>query len=211
MDNFKIEQKRELAEVKILLNMMKKKTTSKQQFTFVALKPDSVNLTAINVVMKILNDNGYKVVFHAPAVYDEDNVRAHYQEIYTKYRYEGKCKFYPELEEYLTRGPIYGLVIQGENAVKGVKKLCGDTSNPASGTMRNMLFKAYNLEYDKNENGIHASGEVDEAKREIVNFISAVLQNNKRLGESQKYTSSMQAIVDCVNEYDVNNVNVKEC
>lgn len=153
---------------------------SKKQYTFVALKPDSVNRMAIDVVVKILNKNGFKIAYHAPVQYTKENVREHYKEIYDAYCEDpnGKFKFYPELEEYLTRGPIYGLVIEGPNAVKRIKALCGDTKEPASGTMRCELFKKYGRPYNKNENGIHASGEIKEAKREISNFLYAVADSD---------------------------------
>ncbi len=155
---------------------------SKKQYTFVALKPDSVNRMAIDVVIKILNKNGYKVAYHAPVQYTEENVREHYKEIYEAYCEDpkGKFKFYPELEEYLTRGPIYGLVVEGNNAVKGVKVLCGDTKEPAVGTMRYELFKKYARPYNKNENGIHASGEINESRREISNFLYAVANSDTK-------------------------------
>ena len=157
--------------------------SSKKQYTFVALKPDSVNRMAIDVVIKTLNKHGYKIAYHAPVQYTKENVKEHYKEIYDAYCEDpnGKFKFYPELEEYLTRGPIYGLVVEGPNAVKSIKSLCGDTKEPAVGTMRYELFKKYGRPYNKNENGIHASGEISEARREISNFLYAVADSNAKL------------------------------
>lgn len=153
---------------------------SKNEYTFLALKPDSVNLIAIKVVIDVLKKNGLNIVFHAPANYTQENVREHYKEIYEGYKRnpEGKYKFYPELEEYLTSGPIYGLIIEGRGCVKKVKELCGDTSNPAKNTMRAKLFEEYGIPYDKNKNGIHASGEVPEAMREISNFLIAARESD---------------------------------
>lgn len=151
------------------------------EYTFVALKPNAFDLTAANVVMEKLTENNLKVVWHGPALYTEENVAIHYKEIYDKFIADpnGDFKFYPALVNYLTRGPIYGMIITGpmENVVKFTKQLAGATKNPAPGTMRYNLAKAYGIEYDKDENGIHASGEVDEARREIANFIEAFYAN----------------------------------
>ncbi len=147
------------------------------EYSFVALKPSQTNTIAAGVVLNSLAPTDFKVVYFAPAIYTKENVQIHYKEIFDGYVADpnGKFKFYPELEEYLTRGPIFGFIIKGKNAVKGVKTICGATKDPAPGTMRNELFKILNIPYNINENGIHASGEVNEAKREIANFISSSL------------------------------------
>ena len=148
-----------------------------EQYSFVALKPSQTNTTGAGVILESIAPTDFKIVYFGPAIYTEKNVQTHYKEIFDGYVADpnGKFKFYPELLEYLTRGPIYGFIIKGKNAVKGVKAICGATKNPAPGTMRYELFKILDIPYDINENGIHASGEVDEAKREIANFISAAL------------------------------------
>lgn len=173
------------------------------KYTFVALKPSQTNLTAISVVLESLAnaENDYEIAYHAPAIYTKENVQTHYKEIYDGYVQdpEGKFKFYPSLEEYLTRGPIYGLVIKGDNAVKSVKTLCGATKDPAPGTMRHELFRRLNTPYIINENGIHASGEINEAQREIANFVSASLVFPKE-------NESLKAITDYVNSYGLSKV-----
>lgn len=171
-----------------------------EELTFVALKPNATDTIGASIVMDKLTKNGYQVILHAPAIYTPKNVRVHYKEIYDGYVAdpEGKFKFYPNLEEYLTRGPIYGFIIAGPNAVKGVKQLCGATKEPAEGTMRYDLAKAYGIEYDKDENGIHASGEVAEARREIANFMKASYSN---ISYTMAEAELMAEIADKVDEY----------
>lgn len=176
--------------------------SNKRQFTFVALKPNAFDLTAARVVMEKLSENNLKVVWHGAAIYTTENVARHYKEIYDGYKAdpEGKFQFYPFLLEYLTRGPIYGMIITGQmtDVVKFTKQLAGATKNPAPGTMRYDLAKAYGIEYDKDENGIHASGEVDEARREIANFISAYYTN---LSFSVEETKKATQISNFINNY----------
>ena len=78
-----------------------------------------------------------------------------------------------QLIEYLMMSPVAAFVIEGFNAVKHVRKLVGSTSpaDAAPGTIRGDLsFDHYPLADQKKrpiQNLIHASGEVDEAQREI--------------------------------------------
>lgn len=164
--------------------------------SFVAEKPGSVNELTTNVIMEILNDKNVRVVYCGPAIYLPKNVQIHYKEIYDKYL-KGEAKFYPELEEYLTRGPIFGFVCESidknVDTIPLVKSNCGATGNPESGTMRNELFRRMNKPYSKNENGIHASGAANEAMREIANFMSSNLQYPKHL---EQYNNLVKIVED---------------
>ncbi len=169
-----------------------------EEYTFVALKPNATDLIAAQVVIQILAENNFEVAYCRPVRYDAYRVMLHYKEIYDNYCDDptGKFKFYPELEAYLTSGPIFGMIIKGENAVAEVKKLCGATSNPAPGTMRHELFRVLNKPYDSSMNGIHASGKVDEAKREIDNFINAYLETLKTNDEATKRLYPLEKFVE---------------
>ena len=78
-----------------------------------------------------------------------------------------------QLIDFLTMSPIVALAIEGHNAVKHVRKIVGSTSpgdaNP--GTIRgDYSFDTYELADNSQrpiQNLIHASGEVEEAEREI--------------------------------------------
>lgn len=165
------------------------------EYTFVALKPSHTDLLTAEIVMRLLTENGYEVVYAAPAIYTKENVQIHYKEIFDKFMADpnGKFSFYKDLEEYLTRGPIFGFVIKGKNAVKGVKSICGATRDPEPGSMRFETFKKHGKPYDINENGIHASGEINEAQREIANFISASLvfpKDNHKLDHIKNFVEN---------------------
>lgn len=182
--------------------------SDKHQFTFVALKPNAFDVTAAKVVMEKLAENNLEVVWHGAAIYTPENVAKHYKEIYDGYKAdpEGKFKFYPFLLEYLTRGPIYGMIITGpmKDVVKFTKQLAGATKNPDPGTMRYNLAKTYGIEYDKDENGIHASGEVDEARREISNFISAYYTNLSFSVEEAKKAAKISNFIEHYKDWKEN-------
>lgn len=170
---------------------------SKEEYSFVALKPDATNLDALDIVAQTLLQNGYEIAYYSPVVYTAENVQVHYKEIYDGFVQDpdGRFAFYPTLEAYLTSGPIFGIVVKGHNAVAGVKQLCGATRNPAPGSMRYELFKKINKQYDTTYNGIHASGQVNEAMREIKNFLEADYYsadyNKEQLSELNPLTEYM--------------------
>lgn len=77
------------------------------------------------------------------------------------------------LLKYLTISPVLALVLEGHNVVKNVRKLVGPTNaeDAQPGTIRgDYTFDNYQLADSSNrpiQNLIHASGEVEEAQREI--------------------------------------------
>ena len=77
------------------------------------------------------------------------------------------------LVEYMTSGNVMALVLEGNNAVKNVRKMCGNTipSNADPSTIRGKFSidssDLANTEKRPVANLIHASGESDEAKYEI--------------------------------------------
>jgi len=98
------------------------------------------------------------------------------------------------LLEYLTMSPIVAIVIEGHNAVKYIRKIVGATcpSDAAPGTIRgDLAFDTYQLADSSGrpiQNLIHASGEVDEATREIkIWFNDDEIHSWKRLDEVLLY------------------------
>lgn len=176
---------------------------NKASLSFIAIKPGMVNETTVKVIMDILTKKKVRVRYCGPALYNQKNVQIHYKEIFDKF-IAGGAPFYPELEEYLTRGPIFGFIVEsmekGVDTTALVKESCGATANPAKGTMRHTLFEVLNLQYSKNENGIHATGTAQEAPREIVNFFSAHFMYPTNL---DPYKNLIDLVADYQKNYDV--------
>jgi len=98
------------------------------------------------------------------------------------------------LINYLTMSPIVALVIEGHNAIEHVRKLVGPTSpqDAAPGTIRgDFAFDTYQLADSSKrpiQNLIHASGEKDEAEREIkIWFEDKEIHDWKRVDEELLY------------------------
>lgn len=146
--------------------------SGKTEYTFVAIKPGYLGIKAAYILYTKMKENDMEIVYGNVAAYKKEDVQQHYEKMFK----EGN-KFYPELEEYMTSGPIYGFIIKGENATSVVKKLTGATRNPEPGTLRRELFDSLGKEYNITKNGYHASGEPVEAKQEIKVFLNAVKES----------------------------------
>ena len=70
--------------------------------------------------------------------------------------------FFPDLERFITSGPVVGVVLEGNNAVNVVRAMIGKTKSDeaASGTIRGDYALGYT------DNIIHASDSLENFQRE---------------------------------------------
>jgi nucleoside-diphosphate kinase len=132
-----------------------------EERTFVAIKPDGVKRGLIGRIISKLEDKGYKIVALKMLQVSDELAAKHYEEHVTK-------PFYPGLIKFITSGPIVAMVLQGENAISGVRKFMGKT-NPDDaevGSIRGDFAQV--MRY----NTIHGSDSVESAEREINLYFS---------------------------------------
>ena len=74
--------------------------------------------------------------------------------------------FYPEVEAFMTSGPVLGMIVEGENVVQGMRNLMGPTKwlEAPAGTIRG------DFAISNGENIIHGSDSVENAEIEIKRF-----------------------------------------
>lgn len=127
-----------------------------EERTFVAIKPDGVQRGLIGEVIERFERKGYKVTALKMLQVTDAQAKAHYAE------HEGK-PFYPRLIRYIQSGPIVAMVVEGYNAVAGVRHLMGSTDPDKAevGTIRADFAQV--MEY----NVVHGSDSVESAEREI--------------------------------------------
>ena len=127
-----------------------------EERTFVAIKPDGVQRGLIGEIVKRFEQKGYKVTALKMLQVTDEQAKAHYAE------HEGK-PFYPRLIRYIQSGPIVAMVVEGYNAVAGVRHLMGatDPDKAEVGTIRADFAEI--MEY----NVVHGSDSVESAEREI--------------------------------------------
>lgn len=129
--------------------------------TFLMVKPDGVQRQLIGEIVSRFERKGLQLVGAKLMTISEDLAQQHYGE------HKGK-PFYGELVEFITSGPVFAMVWQGENVVELTRKMMGKT-NPKDadpGTIRG--------DYCMNvgQNIIHGSDSPESADREIALFFN---------------------------------------
>ena len=132
----------------------------KDEYTLVLVKPDGVKTRHIGDIITRIERKGYNIEALKMIDPSEKKLRQHYFDKVDK-------PFFPELLEYMTEGPIVGIVVSGTNVIQAIHNMVGAT-NPGEaewGTIRG----DYGREWpDGNlRNIIHTSDNVNSATREI--------------------------------------------
>ena len=125
--------------------------------TLVLLKPDTVERKLIGAVTSRFEAKNLDVVAMELRQLDEDTLARHYEE------HVGKG-FYGELVEFMSRGPVVAMVIEGpEDTWEVVRNMMGATNprSAAPGTIRGDLGILFT------ENLVHGSDSLESAQREI--------------------------------------------
>ncbi len=138
--------------------------------TFVAIKPDGVKRGLIGKIIQRFEDKSYKIVALKMMNVTPEIAAKHYEEHYGK-------PFYDKLIKFITMGPIIAMVVEGKNAIKGVRHLVGKTNPDEAddGSIR-ANFSSYST-----TNLVHASDSPESAERELNLYFS-----NKEICDNYK-------------------------
>ncbi len=125
--------------------------------TLVLLKPDAVERKLVGEVVSRFEAKNLDIVAMDLRQLDGDILARHYEEHVEK-------PFYGELVEFMSRGPVVAMVVEGpEDTWEVVRNMMGAT-NPraaAAGTIRGDLGLLFS------ENLVHGSDSLASAEREI--------------------------------------------
>lgn len=129
--------------------------------TYIMLKPDALKRNLIGAILTRIENKGYKIVDAKMMMLDEPILKEHYAHIADR-------PFFPEIVSYMTSGPVLGMIVEGENAVKGMRILMGATKfeEATAGTIRGDYANS------TAENVIHGSDSVENAEIEIKRFFN---------------------------------------
>ena len=127
--------------------------------TLVLLKPDCIRRGLAGEVISRIEKKNYRIADAKMMHLDEDILKEHYAHIASK-------PFFPEVVKYMTSGPVLAMIIEGENAVEGVRLLMGATKfkEALPGTIRGDFACC------TDENIIHGSDSLENAAIEIKRF-----------------------------------------
>lgn len=127
--------------------------------TLVLVKPDGVARGLIGEVVSRIERKGYRIAAMEMRTIDTSVAETHYAE------HDGK-PFFGELVEFITSGPLVAMLVEGPDAVRGVRNLMGVT-NPieaAPGSLRGDFCTLVG------ENLVHGSDSAESAAREAALF-----------------------------------------
>lgn len=127
--------------------------------TFLMVKPDGVQRGLIGRIISRLEDKGFKMTAGKLVQVSREQAQQHYAE------HAGK-PFFEELVGFITSGPVFAMVWEGDNIVTLSRLLIGKTqvTEAQPGTIRGdfAAHTPFNL--------IHGSDSLESAEREIANF-----------------------------------------
>ncbi|MDB5160783.1 MAG: ndk2 [Candidatus Saccharibacteria bacterium] len=145
--------------------------------TLVLLKPDAVQRGIMGEILTRFEKAGLKVVGMKMVAPDEAHYHHHYETISKLASRRGE-EVFKRNADFMMSGPVVAIAIEGVDAVSVVRKMVGETEpkSAAPGTIRgDYAHMTYGHANEKNSglpNLIHASGDVKEAKEEIIHWFS---------------------------------------
>lgn len=129
--------------------------------TFLMVKPDGVKRGLIGEVIKRFEQKGFQMLAGKLMVMSKEQAEYHYEEHVGKPFYEGLITF-------ITSGPVFPMVWQGEQCIEVSRMLIGKTNvlEALPGTIRGDFATL------TNRNIIHGADSVESAEREIRNLFT---------------------------------------
>ena len=127
--------------------------------TYIMLKPDAIRRRVVGNIISRIENKGYNIVEMKMFNLNEDILKEHYSHLTDK-------PFFPELVEFMTSGPVIGMIVEGDDVVLGMRNLMGPTkwTEAMPGTIRGDFAN------NTTENLIHGSDSVENALIEIKRF-----------------------------------------
>ena len=124
--------------------------------TLLMIKPDAVERGLVGEIVNRMERKGLKLI----ALEMQHLTQKRAEDLYSVH--QGK-HFFEELVQFITRGPIVAIVLEGKDCIALVRKLMGATNpvNAEPGSIRGDF--AHNL----TENIVHGSDSQESAAREI--------------------------------------------
>ena len=129
--------------------------------TLSIIKPDAVERNLTDEIKQIFIKNNLTIKESKKIHITKDEAAEFYKVHQSK-------PFYNDLCVYLSSGPIFVMILEGNNAVLTNRKLMGAT-NPKDAE-ENTIRKLFGISIDKNS--VHGSDSVDNAKKEIEFFFN---------------------------------------
>ena len=129
--------------------------------TLIILKPDAIQRSLAGEIISRLEKKGLKIVAMKMVLLSREKA----EKLYDIHRDK---KFFNDLVNYITSGPVIAMIVEGNDVINVVRKLMGKTNGAEAepGTIRG----DYSTSIEKNL--IHGSDSEESFKREMPVFFS---------------------------------------
>ena len=127
--------------------------------TLLIIKPDAIEKNLTDEIIRRIEVNGFQVLAKKKLTFTKKEAESFYAVHRDEY-------FFNKLINYITSGPIIPAIVEGKNAIQGIRKLVGatDPKDADEGTIRKDFAE------DGTRNAVHASDGPETAKWEIEFF-----------------------------------------
>ena len=128
--------------------------------TFFIIKPDSLERGLVGEILSRIENKGLKITKLELVKLNANKLKAHYNHIVNE-------PFYPELEEYMTKGNSIIGILTGDNAISTWRKMMGAT-NPREADLGSIRGDfGFVTSNGVMKNLVHGSDSVKSATNEI--------------------------------------------
>lgn len=127
--------------------------------TFVMIKPDGVARGLIGRIVTRFEEKGFVIAEAKLMQLTNEQAAVHYEHLREK-------PFFGELVDFITSGPIFAMILEGNKAIANARSLIGAT-NPVEATAGSIRGD-YGMIVDSNV--VHGSDSVENAEIEIERF-----------------------------------------
>lgn len=126
------------------------------QQTLIIVKPDGVRRRLIGEVIGRIEAKGFDIKEMKLFQIDAALAKEHYAEHTEK-------PFFSDLVDFITSGPVVAMIVEGEEAVRGMRQIMGATNplDAVPGSVRGDFATAIT------ENIVHGSDSPESARREV--------------------------------------------
>jgi len=127
--------------------------------TYIMLKPDAIKRSLAGAIISRIEAKGFQIVEIKSIMLSKEILKEHYAHLIEK-------PFYHEIEEFMTSGPVWGMIVEGQSVVEGMRTMIGPTKieDAPAGTIRG------DFAFSTSENIIHGSDSIESATIEIQRF-----------------------------------------
>lgn len=129
--------------------------------TYIMLKPDAIKRKLSGEIINRIEKKGFNIVELKMFTLTEEVLKEHYAHIADK-------PFFKEIVEFMTSGPVIGMIIEGDDVIAAMRRLMGPTKwfEAQPGTIRG------DFAFSTGENLIHGSDSEENAELEIKRFFN---------------------------------------